>query len=558
MSDSLHTKKILKELEEMENGFFQIENQDGTAILRVTPAGKLGIPVDPMQVITRVQIFGVERTDEKIIRKIIKEADGKDHPIGKWTGGSPEDSRAEITTTDDRMQANLTLHPPKHGGKVLDAEGLKNALTKVGITFGWIDEIIVELASFPEYFKAYTVAEGIPAQSGGDGAIEYLFDLSNQPNLEENEQGRVDFREIGIIKSVIEGSTLARKVNPQPGINGKNVYGDPIPFNPGKDMEWKLGVNVRLSEDSKEVIATITGRPVVDRSGVIRVDEIIHLEKVDFSTGNVDFPGTIIVEEKVADGFSLSTQGSLIIKKSVGKVFFKAKGDIILSGGFMGRGGGTIQADGEIYARFIEQGKMISGKSVYIEEASMHSEITAEEDIIVQGGRGEIIGGELIAGRSVTCNKLGAVVETKTIVTVGTPPEFIHELEKMRGDIQSRKDVLLKVEQTMNRMQEEAGKRDLSPDEKTTLTKLREVEAKYSGLLKAAQTQYNNAANSYEPNKDSFVFVEREIHPGVEINLGKGKYYKVQLNSIVGKSKVSLGLDGNVHNERGTGRSSKK
>jgi uncharacterized protein len=550
MSESRHTDKLLQELEDMENGFFHIENQKGKAYLKVTPPGKMGMPVDTQQVITRIHLFGVENIDEKEIRKIIKEADGKEHPIGIWSGGSPEDARAEITTSDDRMQANVYLHPPKHGGKTLTEADLKLSLQKSGILFGFIEEIIQELATIPEYHKSYTVAEGINPQSGGDGNIEYLFDTSNSPHLEEDDHGKIDFREIGIIKSVQSGAILARKIQPQPGKNGKNVYGDIIPYEPGKEIEWKLGSNVHVSEDNKEVFASITGRPVIDRSGTLRVDEVIHLEKVDFSTGNVDFPGTIIVEEKIADGFRLNAKGSLIIKKSVGKVYLHAKGDVILSGGFMGRGGGTIQADGEIYARFIEQGKMISGKSVYIEEASMHSEITAEEDIVVQGGRGEIIGGELIAGRSIICNKLGAVVETKTILTVGTPPDFIEELEKMKRDIQEKKEVLIKVEQTLNRLLEEAGKRELTEEESSTLHKLREVEKRYSAMLKASQTQYSNALNSYEPSKDSYVEAQREIHPGVEINLGKGKYYKVQLNPVMGKSKVSLGGDGNVHNER--------
>ncbi|WCL50503.1 DUF342 domain-containing protein [Leptospira sp. GIMC2001] len=549
MSDTF-TAKVLKDLEDMENGFFHIANQHGKAILKVTPGGKLGSSVEPIQVITRVKIFGVEGFDEREIRRIVKEADGKEHIIGKWTGGEPEDSRAEITTTEDRMEANIVINPPKHGGKSLDESAIRTALDQSGIKFGIIEEIIKELALDPEYFVQYTIAEGTRPLSGGDGGIEMVFDTSDNPNLKENEKGQMDFREIGIIKSIPAGQILAKKIDPKPGKNGMNVYGDPIPFEPGKEMEWKLGSNVKLSDDKKSVIAMITGRPVMDRSGFIRVDEVVHLENVDFSTGNVDFPGTIIVEEKIADGFSLTTQGSLIIKKSVGKVFLKAKGDVVLSGGFMGRGGGTIQSDGEIYAKFVEQGKMISGKSVYIEEAAMHSEITAELDVVVSGGRGEIIGGDIIAGRSVTCNKLGAVVETKTTLTVGTPPDFIEELEKMRADINSRKEVLLKVEQTMNRMVEDASKRDLTQEEQNMLIKLKEVESKYKGLLNTSMTQFNSAVNSYEPTKDSFVLVEREIHPGVEINLGKGKYYKVGLNSIVGKSRISLGVDGNVHNER--------
>jgi uncharacterized protein (DUF342 family) len=545
-------------LEDSENGFFGIENRNGDAVLKVTRPGKSGIPVDPAQVLTRVKLFGVEGFDPVQIRKIIQVADGEFHKIGKWTGGDPEDSRAEIQVREDKMEASVILHPAKHGGRVLSKTDLLKQIRDFGIQYGIQEDILDELADNPEYFKPYTIALGSEPRPGGDGNIELLFDSSNQPVLEENENGRVDFREIGIIKSVSAGKILAKKQDPKPGQNGTNVYGQPLPFPPGREAEYKLGPNVKLSESGKEVIATITGRPVVDRDGTIRVDEVVHLENVDYSTGNVDFPGTIIVEEKIADGFSLTTQGSLIIKKSVGKVYLKAKGDVILSGGFMGRGGGTIQAEGEIFARFIEQGKMISGKSVFIEEAAMHSEITAELDIVVQGGRGEIIGGDMIAGRSVTCNKLGAIVETKTTVTVGTPPDFIEELEKMRKEIHAKKEVLLKVEQTMNRLTEESTKRDLSEEERQTIIKLKEVEQKYQNLLRISQNQYDTALNSFEPKKDSFLLAEKEIHPGVVINLGKGKSYKINLNPVVGKSKVSLGPDGNVHNERSVNRNSGK
>ena len=54
------------------------ENKNGNAILKVTPAGKLGTKVEAIQVITRVQIFGVEEYDEREIRKIVKNADGKE------------------------------------------------------------------------------------------------------------------------------------------------------------------------------------------------------------------------------------------------------------------------------------------------------------------------------------------------------------------------------------------------------------------------------------------------------------------------------------------------
>ncbi|WP_001285138.1 DUF342 domain-containing protein, partial [Leptospira interrogans] len=397
MSDSLKnfTDSLLKDLEENENGFFKIENEDGLAYLSVFPAGKKGKPVDAKEILRRIELFQITESSPISIKEIANKSDGLTHLIGKWPG-KPESSRIEIEISEDRMKAFLIFHPPKYGGKILNSEQIQESIRERGIKFGIRNEVLNLLSEEPEYGKKILIAEGESPVPGKNGDIRVLFIHPAAPNLEEDEYGRVDFKNIQIIQSVAKDQKLAEKISPLPGKEGKNVLGEILPYDSGKEAEWKLGLNVRLSSDGISVHSLINGRPILDRQGTIRVDEICHLENVDFSTGNVNFPGTIIVEGSIADGFTLETEGSIIVKKSVGKVFLKAGGDVVLSGGFMGRNGGLIESGADIYTRFVEQGRLIAKNTIFIEEASMHSELVAGESVVIRGGRGELIGGSCV------------------------------------------------------------------------------------------------------------------------------------------------------------------
>ncbi|TGM57991.1 DUF342 domain-containing protein [Leptospira adleri] len=546
MSDSLKnfTDSLLKDLEENENAFFKIENEDGLAYLSVFPAGKKGKSVDSKEILRRIELFQISEISHTIIKELVLKSDGLPHLIGKWPG-KPESSRIEIEISEDKMKAFILFHPPKYGGKILSSEQIQESIQLRGIVYGILQETIDRISAEPEYGKKIQIAEGTAPIPGKNGDVRILFIHPATPHLEEDQFGRVDFKNIQIIQSVAKDQKLAEKISPAPGKEGKNVFGEILPYEPGKEAEWKLGANVRLSLDGTSVHSLISGRPILDRQGTIRVDEVCHLENVDFSTGNVSFPGTIIVEGSIADGFTLETEGSIIVKKSVGKVFLKAGGDIVLSGGFMGRNGGLIESGADIYTRFVEQGRLISKNTIFIEEASMHSELVAGESVVIRGGRGELIGGTCVAGKAVICTKLGAIAETKTSVSVGIRPELLEDLEKLRSEVQKNQDILKKVELSLVKLNEDSQRRQLTAEEKESLPKLTAIKLKYSGILNNLLGQEQSMIMGFEPDKDSYVEVEQEIFPGVDIYPGKGKNFKVRLKEIPGPSFVFLGNDGN-------------
>ncbi|EKJ86654.1 hypothetical protein CLV96_1200 [Leptospira meyeri] len=543
-----YTDRILQDLEASENGYFQIENSGGKAVLKITKPGAKGKKVDYKDVIARVQLFGVEGYNGEQIKKVVALAENKPVEIGTWSKGDPISSYADITISEDHMEAKMVLHPPKHGGDLLTEYQLREQIASVGISVGIIDSVIQNQIKNPNFFVPYTIAKGIPPVPGKDGEIKIYFRSDNKPQLEEDEYGRIDYKNIAVIQSVKPGDLIAERIPPKKGEFGKTVNGTIIPYQEEKSVDWNLGPNVELKED--KLYAKIAGRPVLSATWEIKVDEVIQLEAVDYSTGNIDFPGTIIVEEKIGDGFSLTTNGSIIIRNSVGKAFLKAKGDIVLSGGFMGRGEGYIESEGNIYAKFVEQGKLTAQGSIFVEEAVMHSEISAKDFIRVLGGRGEVMGGTIIAGNSLTCSKLGAVVETKTKVAIGTPPELLDELNRMKKEIADKEITLHKVQLALTKLVEKSQKKELTIEEKETISKLKDANEKFTKVLETESKQFETALGSYEPNPDAFVDVEREVFPGVDLSFGAGKNYRLGINSLIGKTHFYLGTDGSIQTER--------
>ena len=209
----------------------------------------------------------------------------------------------------------------------------------------------------------------------------------------------------------------------------------------------------------------------------------------------------------------------------------------------MGRSEGKIIADGDIYARFVEQGTIEAKGSIYLTEASLHSKLTAGGSITVKGGRGEIIGGEIVAGKSIQCLKLGGVGETKTILTVGVNPEIMALIRDIQASITEKEATIEKIRISLNRMNEAMTKRRLDEKETEMREKLVMAAKKYRSMLESEQKQLDSAEQSMSASEHAFVIVENQIYPNCEINFGRGLIYKSPMRTPPGRQVLYVGED---------------
>lgn len=540
------TRKLLEELESSENGSFELGEEQGKAALRIfNPSGK-GRPVHPTDLNNRLRSMQIVVDKDVSIEKLLRGThegripEGESHIIGDWPQVvSSKDASAEVELAGDDMSAQLFLHPPEGGGKAVTEERLRVMLREYGVVKGFQEETLRELATRPTYKRMIAVAQGLEPTRGKNGYVRPLFETMMKPRVDPKAQ-KVDHKELNLIKSVKAGEIIAEKVEPTMGEAGYTVRGKVLPAEPGMAAEFITGTNVEISPDGKKLISKIEGRPVLESNGKIRVDEVVYLKNIDYSTGNVDFPGSVIVEESVADGFKLHASGSIILQSSVGVCEISAGKDVILSAGFMGRGEGRITSDGDVYARFVEQGTIIAKGSIFISEATLHSQLIASGSIVVKGGRGDITGGELAAGKFVHCNKLGGAGETRTLLTVGIDPSLRGAIDEIQASLREKETMLDKIRVSLNRLNEAMKKRRLDSKETETREKLQLAMRKYKSLVESDQRQLEAAQSAYVAHDRAYVLIESQLYPNVEINFGRGILFRSGMRPQQGRLAVYL------------------
>ena len=422
----------------------QVINKDSEVFVRVTSRGILlkithplgkGKKVTEKKVLNAIYSRGIESFDKMLVDKIIRKASGEYCRIGEMQVNVINDSTASVQINTDEMKAYIIVTPPRPGGFDLEVDEIKNILNNNSVVVGIKEDILANLMDYPNYNEPILVAEGLKVKDGRDALINYNFNINKDEIHFIEEDGKVNFKELNIVQNVVAGQILATKEAATDGNPGRTVTNKLLPAKPGKDCNINAGRNTKVTEDGLSVVAEINGQ-VYLIAGKVVVDPVYTIQgDVNLKTGNILFLGTVIVQGNVEDGYSVKAAGNIEVHGSVGKCELDAEGDIIISGGVMGKNDGLIIAGKSVYAKFIESVKIESNEGIYAQDGILHAYIDAAKEIICIGKRGAIVGGRLRAGELVKTKTLGSVANPETIIEVGIDPkkrQVMLELEEKR------------------------------------------------------------------------------------------------------------------------------
>ncbi|MCG8570610.1 MAG: FapA family protein, partial [Spirochaetes bacterium] len=313
----------------------------------------------------------------------------------------------------------------------------------------------------------------------------YKFNTEKKIELHE-EDGRVDFKNLNIVQNVVAGQILATKSPADEGEPGRTVTNEILPAKSGKDVPLNPGKNTILTEDGMSIVAEKNGQVAIT-AGKVVVEEVLTIQgDVNMKVGNITFLGTVIVIGNVEDGFSISAQGNIEIRGSVGKCNLDAEGDIVVSQGIMGKGEGTIRSGKNLFAKFIENVKSIDvTETVIVQDGIMHSYIDATKEISCVGKRATIVGGRLRAGELVKSKTIGSTAGTETIIEVGIDPKKRQRMHELNEDAEKAYKELEAIEANFHNLENQ--KRQLRknfPEEKQKLfDELKEEITKHNEVI---------------------------------------------------------------------------
>jgi len=496
------------------DGHFKLELRGYDILLTVYPpvgAGKL-IEID--EVLTAINQWNDAVVDINLISQVISDANETEVKIGEIQA-QPNSPRILVEVTHDEMKAYLTI------SQEVDMEEIDRELRRNKVFHGVNYELISYLLENKQFGKPTLIAQGTPPIHGEDAKLEYKFNINKEIHLKEKEDGTVDFKELGIINVVNAGQVIVVKKPATFGIPGMTVTGREIYAKNGVDIPLPVGKNTEISEDGFKLLAQIDGQVVVSGNKV-NIESVLEVKgDVDYSVGNIDFPGSVNIAGSILDGFKVKSGGNIEIGGCIEKAYVYAKGNIIVGGGIIGKDKGEVKAEKNIYANFIEHGNVEAGEDIIINESIRNSNINAKKRVIVQGRIGVILGGKIRAGEEINAKIIGSVTGTPTIVETGSLPLLRDEIQKLKDELRTEEERFKGVEQGIKYLvdlKEKMG--DNFPEDKEKLL-LQYVQAKnalreklytMSMALPLLEAEIHQA-------KEGKICAYKMVYPGVKISI---------------------------------------
>lgn len=455
---------------------------------------------------------------------------------GEITGavliGERRDAKLSLHISSDKMEAYMELEPA-YGGKALTKEALEKALLEKNIIYG-LQLPNIKQALQQGYAENLLIAKGKPVIEGCATKFECLIPDVKDRTPQIKEDGHVDYRDLGEIFSVQPGVPLMRRHPARDGVAGTNVHSQTINPKPVKDQFFSSNLEgVEIDRDDPNVlVATTTGQPVVKDNG-ITIENVLHMDKVDLSTGNVKFDGSVEVEGDVGKGMKIEVTGDIIIRGVVEAATLIAGGDVLIDGSMIG-GGEVRDPKGQLVedAAVIKAGSAISfkvgeyvyaeaGDCIYVEEMAMSCELHALNEIVVgnkTSRRGQVVGGLAQSGVFIKVLQAGGQSGNRTVFEISHPKGLGGEIKKLEEEIAITDNQLFQVKRTL--LSFKRNPKNINKQQAMQMiSKKRQFEARIAEL----ESKKENIETQIERVKKGQIVVGRTTYAGTVIKIGRAE-----------------------------------
>lgn len=436
----------------------------------------------------------------------------------------------EIIVGADAMQARVRINP--HGDVDDQVESrLISHLTAQSIEVTDETRDRVRLLSerlhkqeFPE--EDIVLAEGTPPVPGEDGRIDWEpeHDPTHRavPPAAEGDHGptdAVDHYARTSIVSVSEGETVCTVIEPTPGEPGRDVYGRQVPPRKGHKAPVAFDDTIVPADDEENpgrMVARISGRLNLI-GGKAHISPLLVIRRdVDFQTGNIKFDGDVVVRGNVLDLFQVQATRDLVVHGIIEAAKITCDGSLTAAGGIAGKEKAAITVGGCVRARFIDNATVTAGGNIIVQNEMVNSTVVTEHALET---RGAITACRVEACAGIKAGIVGSASGTRTSLMVGSTAEIYRQLarlEREQGVIEARIDQqrsslepMLQRQKQLPQMQKNMAMKLLTSI-KEDMTRLSAIEALRDKLRLAV-----------ESNRDASIEVQRIIHEGTTVQIGK-------------------------------------
>lgn len=447
-------------------------------------------------------------------------------------------ANAEISVDPNCTTAFMTMTAPENGGLEITRDKVYAALSAKGITSGILEQDIDDAVEHKYYGENICVARWKPPVDGVDGKVDYYFHRETAFKPVEDENGNVDYKNLGLVRNIYRGTPIAKITPPTEGEPGLDIMGKVVPQRKGVAANVKVGKGTELVNGDTEIIASVDGN-LTYSNGAFNIEESLLIRgDVDVASGNIDFIGDIIIRGNIMEGFAVTSKKTVLVHGTVTNGTITADGNITVKLGCINS---TLTSNkGSIKLDFCENSKITAAGSV--ESNSFVGGEVFAGTVINATGKGVMVGGKYTALQNITASVIGSESYAKTLITLGNNAVLSEEMEGHKhkiAEMTDKVDQLGKILKTLTEMAK-AGK--LSPEREQMKVEAMRSRFHFQGEIKRLEARIKEIETTLQRKQNLSVSCNKAFYPGVSLRINS---YILQVTTMTPHSKATIG-DGDI------------
>ena len=426
----------------------------------------------------------------------------------------PISSVVEISIDPNRTTAFVSFSRPENGGMDVTMDKIMQKLEENYISHGIQEENLKKAIEQKRYNENICAAKWTEPINGIDGVVQYYFNKDKHLAPIEDEQGNVDYKNLGLINNIIAGTPIAEISLPTEGEPGMDITGQTVKQKVGVPARYNVGAGTQLMNNDTQIVAAISGNLIFKNGAFVVEEKIVINGDVDVSSGNIDFIGDITIKGGVFEGFRVASKRSITIMGLVSKAEIVAEGDINIK---VGAVNSKIVSKKNVKIGFCENSNITAEGNV--ESSSfVGGEVFASEKIIASG-KGVLVGGKYTALNGVEASVIGSENYTKTLVTLGNNAVLSEEREKLEKENQSLEDQVDQLGKILITLHEYTKSGKLSPERERMQTDARRSRIRLQNQVRANNRRIAEIDEMLQLTQNLSVTVKRILYPGVTLRI---------------------------------------
>lgn len=427
-----------------------------------------------------------------------------------------DQNKTYVRVSGDQMEAFLYLTDPGEGisysRKEIDA-----LLNQNGVVMGIMDEVLDDAIERGVYYREILVAKGQDPVDGVDGYYDYNFSRVIDKRPDAKADGTIDYWSISSIEHVKKDQVIATYVPAVQGLSGFTVKGKSLMPKRARELAPLKGKGFEKLDDDLTYISLLDGKIEVQGDKIV-ISEIYEISgDADLSTGNINFPGDVVIYGKVCTGVSIKVGGNLTVNGNVETAIIDVGKDIIFRSGMQGGYKAKVSAGGDITAKFIENTKVRAGGTIRA-EVLMNTNVEYCEKLIVDGNKAAIIGGSVTALQGIYAGSIGNEAEIPTGISVGVSKDVYVRKEILIKKIEKNEINIKRIEVGIKQFQELMEKDPRIKKDDPRKAQLIRAKIQDNVILSQDRAELSKLESLIERGKNPYVRVSGYVYPRVSVS----------------------------------------